>query len=122
MKARNLLILVSVTGLLLSGVACVNYAPSISSVVAEPPTVLPRATSTITCTADDPDDDSLSYSWTEDGWEIEGAGSTLIWTAPRHEGTYVIGVTVSDGKGGEISSQCVVVVDEDATPTPTPTP
>ncbi len=122
MKARNLLILVTATVVLLTAVACVNYVPSILSVVAEPATVLPRGTSTITCTAEDENDDSLSYSWTEDGWEIEGEGSTIVWTAPRHEGTYVIEVTVSDGKGGEISSQCVIVVDEDATPTPTPTP
>jgi hypothetical protein len=122
MKARNLLVLVSVTVLLLTGAACVNYAPSISSVVAEPDRVVPQGTCTITCTADDPDDDSLSYSWTEDGWAIEEEGNPLIWTAPKNEGTYVIGVTVSDGNGGEISSQCVVVVDEDAIPTPTPTP
>jgi hypothetical protein len=122
MKGGSLLILVSVTVLLLTSVACVNYAPSISSVVAKPDRVVPRGTCTITCTADDENEDSLSYSWTEDGWELEGEGNTLIWTAPRHEGTYVIGVTVSDGKGGEISSECVVVVDEDATPTPTPAP
>ena len=122
MKGRNLLVLVSVTVVLVAGVACVNYAPSISRVEAKPDRVLPEGTCTITCTADDDNDDSLSYAWTEDGWELEGEGSTIVWTAPRHEGSYVIGVTVTDGRGGEISSQCVVIVDEEATPTPTPAP
>jgi hypothetical protein len=99
-----------------------NSAPTISSLTADPDTVPPQGTSTITCDASDPDGDTLTYKWTEDGWVISASGSTLTWTAPDDEGTYTIGVTVKDGKGGTASEECEVVVSDTATPVPTPTP
>ena len=99
-----------------------NSLPVISSLTADPDTVPPQGTSTITCDASDPDGDALTYKWTEDGWVISGSGSTLTWTAPDDEGTYSIGVTVKDSKGGTASEECEVVVSASATPAPTPTP
>ncbi len=99
-----------------------NSLPIISSLIADPDTVPPEGTSTITCDASDPDGHTLTYSWTEDGWVISGSGSTLTWTAPDDEGIYTIGVTVKDSKGGKASEECEVVVSATATPVPTPTP
>jgi hypothetical protein len=99
-----------------------NSLPTISSLTADPDTVPPQGTSTITCDASDPDGHTLTYKWTEDSWVISGSGSALTWTAPDDEGTYTIGVTVKDSKGGKASEECEVVVSAAATPVPTPTP
>ena len=65
--------------LLLVSVSCGgNNPPEISSLSADPETIAPGSTCTITCTASDTDGDSLTYSWSEDGWSIEGSGSSVL--------------------------------------------
>ena len=77
-----------------------NEAPVITSLTANPVSVVPGETSNITCVASDPDDDTLTYSWTVTGGTISGVGSTVTWIAPSVAGTFTISVTVDDGEGG----------------------
>ncbi len=77
-----------------------NEAPVITSLTANPVSVVPGETSNITCVASDPDDDTLTYSWTATGGTISGVGSTVTWIAPSVAGTFTISVTVDDGEGG----------------------
>jgi len=77
-----------------------NRDPVISSLVANPITVLPQSNSTVTCVASDPDGDVLVYSWKASDGEITGMGDTVTWIAPETEGTFSITVSVDDGKGG----------------------
>jgi len=88
----------------------VNHPPVIESLTAEPSPVRQGKTSTIECVASDLDEDELSYLWSADRGNIPGQGSTATWTAPNACGTYIITVTVADGRGGEVSEELEVEV------------
>ena len=98
-----------------------NQDPVISSLVANPVTVLPQSNSTVTCVASDPDGDTLTYSWEASEGEITGVGKTVTWIAPDREGWFTISVTVDDNKGG-LSISTVSVAAERAVATETFTP
>lgn len=55
------------------------------------------------CSATDPDNDMLTYSWIADGGTIIGNGERIYWTSPSQAGKYHITVKASDGRGGEAS-------------------
>jgi len=88
----------------------VNHPPVIESLTAEPSPVRQGKTSTIECVASDLDEDELSYLWSADRGNIPGQDSTVTWTAPNACGTYIITVTVADGRGGEVSEELEVEV------------
>ncbi len=80
-----------------------NLLPSITSVSADPTKPETGKESTITVHATDGDDDPLEYDFSVksgNGTISSTSGNTAIWLAPNEEGTYVINVTVSDGRGG----------------------
>ena len=87
-----------------------NQDPQILSLVAEPVTVLPQGKSIITCVANDPDGDVLSYSWGATAGTITGVGNTATWIAPDREGEFTITVTVDDGEGGQNAADVSVAV------------
>jgi len=98
-----------------------NQDPVISSLAADPITVLPQSRSTVTCIASDPDGDPLTYSWEASQGEITGVGKTVTWIAPDREGWFTITVTVDDNKGG-LSVSTVSVAAERTVMTKTFTP
>ena len=85
-----------------------NHRPAVTGLEAEPEMVLPRGNCQITCTASDRDGDELSYNWSTTGGEISGEGATVNWTAPYSEGCYSVTVTVTDGCGGQVTSQITI--------------
>jgi len=119
-----------------------NGSPGISSITftksgGTPVTVMQNTTlpnlgtriwtaSEISCLASDPDNDTLTYSWSTDGGKIQGTGSKIGWIAPGSAGAYSITVNVTDGKSVPASFSIPVSVyccsDGPSTPTPTPTP
>lgn len=89
-----------------------NQEPTIGSLVPTSISVAPSDSTTITCTATDADGDTLTYTWTYSGGTVSGTGSSVTWMAPAAEGTYTIGVTVNDGKGGSATRDVSVTVAE----------
>ena len=93
-----------------------NRLPVIYSLTANPSTVSPLGSSTITCDARDPDGDRLSYTWSATGGYIPPSGNPVTWKAPKvfpfpgQTLKYTITVTVSDGRGGTTTGKCVVGV------------
>ena len=87
-----------------------NLAPIISELTAVSSSIDINQVTDVTCSASDPDDDSLAYTWTKSGGTITGSGSTITWTAPSAAGTYAITCTVSDGNGGEDSESVNIIV------------
>ena len=77
-----------------------NAPPVIHSLTADTK-VMVRSTGEIICMADDPDGDSLLFSWSADSGMIRGTGDNVTWTSPEIPGVSSITVTVKDGNGGE---------------------
>jgi hypothetical protein len=77
-----------------------NDPPSIQRFNALPRKLPPGATSSMTCTATDPNGDALSYDWSSASGSVRGAGSAVVWTAPSIVGNYYVRCRVQDGFGG----------------------
>lgn len=77
-----------------------NQDPNIVSLTGIPSDIDIFEESTINCVADDPDGDSLAFTWTAASGSISGIGSNISWTAPGQAGTYSVKCRVSDGNGG----------------------
>jgi hypothetical protein len=72
--------------------------------------IRPGESRQIICVAADADGDELTYNWSATGGEISGQGAAVTWTAPGSAGFYDVTVTVSDGRGGEVTSQITIEV------------
>ena len=77
-----------------------NEQPTITSLAADAAWTTPSRSRQVTCEAEDPDHDELSYEWTATAGNITGTGAAVNWTAPEEVGIYDITVVVSDGHGG----------------------
>jgi hypothetical protein len=102
---------------ILSDALLANHQPVIASLEAEPERVTPLGSCQIVCTASDSDGDELSYNWSASEGSIAGTGPEVTWTAPRFEGSYNVTVTVTDGRGGEISHYILIQVRNNRPPT-----
>jgi len=91
-------------------ITATNRNPQISSLTATPVSVVTGGSSTVKCTASDPDGDTLTYSWIYAGGSISGTGSTVTWTAPSTFGIYIVTAIVSDGKGGTATQSVSIAV------------
>ena len=89
----------------------INTPPEISSLTSSATSLAPEDSCTVSCIANDPDGDTLTYEWAVTDGAIIGEGSTVTWEGPVAEGTYTISVTVSDGKGGTATDSCIITVE-----------
>ena len=87
-----------------------NQAPEILSLTADPTAVAPQARSMMTCIANDPESDPITYTWRASGGSVTGEGDIVTWIAPDVGGDYTVTVTVSDGKGGQATKQVSIPV------------
>jgi hypothetical protein len=94
-----------------------NHRPAITNLEAEPERVLPSGSCQIVCNVTDRDGDELSYNWSASGGGITGEGAMVIWSAPLSEGSYDVTVTVTDGRGGEVTRQITITVRANRPPT-----
>jgi hypothetical protein len=83
--------------------------PSISSLSADPDTLNRGESSTITCVAQDSDNDVLNYDWSASGGTINGTGDIVTWVSPDTAGTYSVECKVSDDDGIDSATVDVVV-------------
>ena len=104
-RKRSLaIIVIMAAAVLLTASSCTtsaNRLPIITSQEAEAEWIAPSGNIQVTCTASDPDGDTLSYNWMATGGDISGTGAVAIWTAPEEVGMYDITVAVDDGHDGK---------------------
>jgi hypothetical protein len=93
-------------------VESINHVPVISSLTADPKKIYLGETTQLTCTATDPDEDTLSYNWTSTYGTIIGEDSIVTWVAPENEGYYYVRCMVDDGRGGQASDSVGIVVQD----------
>ncbi len=104
----GLIILIAGT-LLFSGCASSNKPPTISSLTADEKLAISSGSCQVRCIASDPDGDSLSYIWSASGGNISGEGAVVTWIAPLAPGAYTLTVEVTDGRGGEATTQLTII-------------
>ncbi len=95
-----------------------NQPPVIISMVADSDTIIQYQKTSITVTAEDPDDDPLDYTWTAT-WPLDLPLSpssphvrevTTCGCQLSEPTAGTVGVTVEDGRGGEIRSSLQIWV------------
>jgi hypothetical protein len=96
-----------------------NHRPAITSLEAKPEKVFPSGSCQVVCTVSDRDGDELSYNWSASEGKIYGEGATVTWIAPLSVGSYNVTVIVTDGRGGEATSQITIPVRTNKSPTVT---
>jgi len=78
-------------------VSKINIAPFISDIQKSAAFVSSGGTVQLTCLASDPNNDSLTYTWTANGGTFNPTSTrTVNWMAPSQEGIYTITVQVRD--------------------------
>src|SRR5262249_41989086 len=85
---------------ILSVVAVLNNPPVISKMTATPRKIDLGTVSQLSCSAGDPDNDTLTFYWSSNQGTLAGSGPAVTWTAPTTAGNYYIYCAVNDGRGG----------------------
>jgi outer membrane protein OmpA-like peptidoglycan-associated protein/opacity protein-like surface antigen len=77
-------------------------------------------TAKVRANASDPDNDSLTYSWTTNGGTVEGTGPEARWNSSGvTPGTYKVKVRVDDGRGGTADCSAEIRVEPQPNRVPT---
>ena len=74
----------------------INYPPEIEKIKAEDRIIRPGGSTMVTCTASDPNDDEITYSWRATAGSITGEGKTINYIAPDEEANVFIVCEVTD--------------------------
>jgi len=109
-KWRFSLIIVTLCAIMILGNSCFlsNNDPVIYRLQSEKEWVELSGNSKVECIAFDSDEDELAYQWTTTGGNISRNSAVVTWTAPDTPGTYTISTVVTDGRGGEVTSQLIL--------------
>jgi hypothetical protein len=93
-----------------------NNPPQIASITSSTERIVPGATVLLSCSATDPDADTLSYSWSASDGAVVGEGPEVTWIAPDFEGLFRVFVTVTDVSGGTAEQSVSLGVRTNAAP------
>jgi outer membrane protein OmpA-like peptidoglycan-associated protein len=96
--------LIVIAGLAAAPPASAQNRPPTVRVRCDPCTVHVGSTSTLSAEAQDPDGDTLAYTWNAPAGALSTpSGRQTSWTAPMVEGPVPVTIRVEDGKGGSAS-------------------
>ena len=95
------------------------HNPYIRGISATPSNVSKGGATTLECVAVDPDNNTLSYTWTSQVGKFytdttfsteTDTGNPIVWKAPDSTGVFVINITVEDGTDGSADSSIAIPV------------
>src|SRR5467141_1970011 len=98
-----------------------NHSP-VAACSVDPASVYAGSGGTVTVhvNASDPDNDSLTYSYSATGGSVDGAGADVRWSSTGAAvGSYTVNAKVDDGKGGTASCSADIKVEEKPNHPPT---
>jgi hypothetical protein len=84
----------------LTVVAFINHPPVVGRILARPRKITLNGTTEVTCSASDPDGDSLTYQWSAPAGWFSGSGARVVWHALALPMDVALTCRVSDGRGG----------------------
>ena len=87
-----------------------NQAPRDVQIEAAPETADLGGTTSLTCSASDPDGDPLTYAWTASAGSIEGSGATVTFRAPDAAGRPTVTCAASDPDGAQARREIAITV------------
>jgi hypothetical protein len=99
-----------------AGGGLASHPPRIRSLAAAPHPVSVGEATTLYCTAEDRDDDLLTYGWSAPAGAFAGSGSVVTWTAPATPGAYPLTCTADDGQGAPAGATTTVDVIDNLAP------
>ncbi|MFZ1523597.1 MAG: LamG-like jellyroll fold domain-containing protein [Saprospiraceae bacterium] len=76
-----------------------SIGPRIKALESQSYRVEKGKSSSVFCTAEDPDSPSLTYKWSSDQGNIIGTNNEVLWTAPQTIGKSEVKVVVKDAEG-----------------------
>ncbi|GAB4116311.1 MAG: hypothetical protein Kow00103_11850 [Candidatus Caldatribacteriota bacterium] len=87
-----------------------NNPPVITSLMAQPSTLVVGEQADLICYAADEDQDELYYNWYTSEGTVTGTGAYVQWVAPYQSGSYLIICEVNDARGGKDTKFIQIVV------------
>ena len=87
-----------------------NQAPTGIAVSAAPPSVDVNGTTALTCSATDPENEALVYTWSVTAGAVSGPGATTTFSAPATAQAVTATCTATDPSGASVSGTVLVVV------------
>ena len=87
-----------------------NYPPRIKSLAIDPQIVARAGQTMVFCSAEDKDEDPLTYNWSCSHGSFEENGATVIWNAPDSAGIFEVFCVVMDGGGAADTSSVMIEV------------
>ena len=91
-----------------SGQQVRNYPPRVKSLACQSDTLFIEESTSLYCTAEDRDGDTLAYEWIAENGTINGRGAVVQWTAPSTVGRHRVECVVSD-ENGELDAESLII-------------
>ena len=92
--------------------------PPVVSCTANPTSITPGLTANITMTASSPDNRPLRYTWTSDGGQVSGSGTSATLTASQADAGHSITVTGTASDDRNLQTTCTAAIEVPAPPPP----
>ena len=87
-----------------------NYPPRIKSLNPDSSAILINKSINVYCTAEDKNNDTLTFIWSAGSGIITGSGPQVIYTAPANPGDFIIRCIIDDNHGGRDTAQITIHV------------
>jgi hypothetical protein len=93
-----------------NGLSISNYPPRIKALSPDSSEIFINKSVNVYCTAEDRNNDTLTYNWSASQGSISGVGPHVQYTAPATAGNYSVRCIVDDNHGGKDTAQIIMQV------------
>lgn len=109
-KVRLVLAAIASSTIVVTSCGIVNRAPVIDELTADKDSISLGAICQLRASVTDPDGDELTFGWVVPTGKIRGEGPSVTWKDPAIPGDHEVVLTVTDGRGKEVTETLTVTV------------